>query len=282
VLELGPAAGRTCLLLHPMLFPALPLPGFRHLLDRFGIRLLAPLRPGFNGSDCGVPASATPQERISGYVAALGEMLSLFGIDSVPVLSIVFGAPWAVELARTYPQHVESILFVAAPTPPGEMPHRRSLSFTRSLVPFALRMPHAAETLVRLHARLLTNDRLVAAGFRAAFRDGPEDSAVADALTRDGWVQKWIRHMLTHAVAGIAGDLRANTVDWAQNLGQLACPLTFLHGERDRISDIATMRVLARKHPHARLSVAEGQGQLFYLSAPELILQEMQAEPLGG
>lgn len=273
--DIGPRSGRPILLIHPMLFPALPLPDHIGSLRERGLRVLVPLRDGFDGSALGVSSRTTTSAVTSHFAAAAAEAVQLFGLSRLPVVSVVFGAPWAVELASRFPDIIQRIVFVAAPTPIGRIPTNRPMSFTRSLVPFALRMPQAAEALVRLHARMLRSNQLAAAGFRLAYREGTADSKTIRDLLAKGWLQSWVRHILTYSVAGIANDLRTNTKDWSSELGQLSCPLTFLHGEDDQVSPIEHIEYLADLHPHANLVRCADRGQLFYLDAPNLIFDQL-------
>ena len=80
---------------------------------------------------------------------------------------------------------------------------------------------------------------------------------------------------VTYSVNGVAGDLLANGIDWDLELGQLACPLYFLHGDEDRVGDIDIIAEIVALHPHATLQVQPGEGQLFYLQQPELIFRHL-------
>ena len=275
VVEVGPRQGRPLIVLHPMLLAALPLPEHVHLLREWNLRVLVPLRSGFHGSALDQPANAPVEARMAAYAAAVGQMLDIFGVARLPVVSIILGAPWAVALCQHLGDRVERLHLVAAPVPPHRLPHSVGSSFVRALTNFAWRLPHAVDALVRLHSKLLSSERLLTKGLLFAYRDSPRDTAVVQAITGRGWIQKWLRMALTYGVDGIAGDLLANAVDWDVELGQLACPVDFLNGDQDRVGDIGIMREIAALHSHVSLEVLPGEGQLFYLQHPELIFQRL-------
>ena len=275
VVEVGPKRGRPVVFVHPMLLAAMPLPEHVHLLKQRNLRALIPLRSGFHGSELGLPAKATAEARMAAYVSAVEQMMDIFGLARVPVVSLVFGAPWAVALCKHLGKRAESLHLVAAPVPPHRLPRTMGMSFVRSLGPFARRMPHAVEALVRMHSKLLGSERLMAKGLRVTYRDSQRDSEVILALTNRGWLQKWLRMTVTYSVNGVAGDLLANGIDWDLELGQLACPLYFLHGDEDRVGDIDIIAEIVALHPHATLQVQPGEGQLFYLQQPELIFRHL-------
>ncbi len=271
VFELGPPNGRPCLLYHPMLFPILPLRSQLQALETHRVRLLLPVRPWYCGSERNSTHVPPAKQLVDQMADDTATMMQLFGLERVPVISMVFGAIWASALARRAPNAVSRLIFVSAPTPYDESAAKRS--FVHAMLPIVRESPFVAEAFVRLHARVLTSSRLAELGFLRTYKSSAADTATLKRLLAEGWIQRCVRQVLTYSGSGVANELRANALDWTSALASIDADMVFLHGDEDLMSPVAAIENLTGRLPHARLDVVEQAGQLFYLDRFERILQ---------
>lgn len=81
----------------------------------------------------------------------------------------------------------------------------------------------------------------------------------------------------------VLDQLRATAVhDTSARLAAIAAPTLVVHGDADRMLDVANGRAIARAIPGARLEILEGVGHAFWWEQPERSAALLRAHALGA
>lgn len=261
VLQYGDPAGRPVLWLQSQLGLFQPtVSGERELLRR-KLRVVVPIRAGYGPSDPAPPG----RDVLELAVDDLEELLGQARIDRCPVVTTYSDIRIALTLARRAPARVERVVAVAAVFPirePGQFRrldansrfYKVMLRYAPRLVPFIVRAWHANIRRSGLHASM-----------RHVFRESPADSrAFADPEIADALMSAYglIVAPGAPAQAAFCADALRFEERWPADLGNVACPVTLIHGEDDRIGPWETVLDYCATYPSWRPVGFPGEGQL--------------------
>ncbi|MFO1142067.1 MAG: hypothetical protein U1E59_06700 [Amaricoccus sp.] len=234
VLQYGDPTGRPVLWLQSQLgFFQPTASGERELLRR-RLRIIVPVRAGYGTSDPAPPG----RDVLEVAVADLEELLRQACIDRCPVVTTYTDIRVALMLARQAPERVERIVSVATVLPILKIEQFRRLDansrfykvmvrYAPRLLPFIVRAWHANIRRSGLHAAL-----------RHIYRESPADSrAFADPGIADAVMSAYGLMFApgTSAQTAFCAEALRFQDRWPAGLGGVACPVTLIHGEQDRI-----------------------------------------------
>jgi pimeloyl-ACP methyl ester carboxylesterase len=225
-------------------------------LDRAGIRLVAPNRPGVGGS------TYQPKRRILGWPADATALLDHLGIGRVAVLGYSGGSPYALACAARMPDRITAVTLVSAVAAfdaPGVADDIDPAS--RAFMELSRRRPAVSRlvsTVMGMTARI--SPRLL--GAQASRALPSPDAAV---LQRDG-VARLFAAMLQESTRGLGRSARLDTAlmigPWGFDPGEVMLPVHLWHATEDRNAPPAMGAYLADRLPHAKLTVLGGEGHI--------------------
>ena len=262
----GPEDGMPVLLLHGALFGIAGLPGLAEAARTLGLRLIAPERPGYGGTQLG-----DNQDPVALAVLQAVDLLETLALPRVVVLAHDIGTRFAMRLALTAPDRVAAI--VAAPTTPpmqtwaqtADMPTRHRVNAWA-----AQHLPGLMDKIVALGLKQIARDgvevipRLVFDG--CAFDQAilRQDHAVLHEAFRMAWAQRG---------AGFRADMRLTNENWQDEAPRIAAPVLCLHGAESRTVSRHAVETLAQALPQGRFRLVEGAGHSLPVSHPALLLR---------
>ncbi|GAB7094237.1 alpha/beta hydrolase [Halolamina litorea] len=262
--EYGDADGTPVLFLHGT-------PGSRVLGELLhgdarerGVRLLAPDRPGYGGSD------PWPQRSVDDAGAYLTALLDDAGAGSAGVIGFSGGGAHALALAATNPERVESVDVIAGTTPPSvteETPTpQRVLSGLANTTPTLLR------GLFRGQAWLA--GRLDPSFVLAQYTDDPESvPAETQETVRSDFLEAF-----KNSRSGAVTEFRNTAAPWDVPFDAVDADVRFWHGEADTNVPIAGARRLSERLPTAAFNALDGADHLGTLlrAAPEALAAQTE------
>lgn len=262
--EQGAADGAPVLMLHNLPYGAeLPEAAIRHA-HRDGLRIIAPFRPGFAGSD--KVAAASDDDLIDRVAGDMRDLLGQIGIARAVVVSHSTSAPFALRFARLHPEHVTRLLAVGrAPIWRDEWlkstPQRQRfmLRIARSLpqmlpvvswAMFSVMETAFARDFVVYNCRDSEADVL-------AMRRNPE---IADLIARTSV------EALRNGVEAFSRETCITLLDFSQEARSTAHRFQILHGRDDAIVHPSQSLAFANAVPGTTVELVDGAGQLLFLS----------------
>jgi pimeloyl-ACP methyl ester carboxylesterase len=230
-----------------------------------GIRLIAPDRPGYGGSDPRPDASFT---RWADDAYALADALE---IDEFSVIGHSAGSPNALAVAADSRGRVRSAVIVSGAAP-------REAKGAGMGVPFrlnrwlAIRAPSLNRGFLRSHRKSVLGDpeKFLRDWARMSppegrlFSQRPEVAELVVADMREGYRQ---------GIDAAAAENRALYRPWGFVLGNIERPVTLFYGDADPMAPVAWGRYLEQQIPGATLHVIAGEGHFSTLvtAAPEIL-----------
>lgn len=219
-----------------------------------GIRLVAPDRPGYGGSDL------HPGRRIGDWPDDAAALLDHLDIDRAPILAMSGGAPYGLACVARLPMRFNAVVTVSGLGPLWRPEARQGMSaFSRLAGWLAVRWPalqaglfHVIGGVLRLHPNALFG--LIAAGLPAADRQ-----VFRDRELRAIW-QAALRAGLRQGARGAIDELRLFGLPWGFELDDLHAPVRIWHGDADTIVPPAHAGMLATTIPGAETRLHPGEG----------------------
>lgn len=236
---------------------------------RHGVRLVAPDRPGYGGSDAVTSAFATVDAAADDAAAALDAILPAGVTAGVAGWSA--GGRVALALAARRPDLVGRVAVIATPAPDEEVPwippeNRAGID--------ALRGAPAADAHAALSGAFapmmeaLTGDaRLGLVGI---------DEVDAGVLTAPGVLDRlrgMLDEALVHGDAGMVADIAGYTLQpWGFDPAEVGAEVLLAYGAQDAVAGPAHGQWWLDRLPQARLDVAEGVGHLVVVPAWDSVM----------
>jgi len=262
--EQGAADGAPVLMLHNLPYGAeLPEAAIRHA-HREGLRIIAPFRPGFAGSD--KVAAASDDDLIDRVAGDMRDLLGQLGIARAVVVSHSTSAPFALRFARLHPEHVTRLLAV------GRAPIWRDewLKSTPQRQRFMLRMarnlpqmlPIVSWAMVSVMETAFARDFVVyncrdSEADVLAMRRNPE---IADLIARTSV------EALRNGVEAFSRETCITLLDFSQEARSTPHRFQILHGRDDAIVHPSQSLAFADVVPGTSVELVDGAGQLLFLS----------------
>lgn len=209
-------------------------------IDRFssGFDVIAPDLPGFAGS-----AAVTPADGISGYAAAVADLLDELSLARIVLLGHSMGGMIVQELAASQPERITRLILYGT-GPLGLMPDRfEPIETSRERVC----ADGVATTIGRIGATW--------------FRDGPR--AAGFAIVAELGAQ-------ASEAAALAGLDAMRRWDGRAALDRLRMPTLVLWGDGDKSYRWPQVEMLWRGLPDAQLAVIPGTAHAVHLEKPHL------------
>lgn len=221
-----------------------------------GVHLVTVDRPGYGLSD------RSPRRRLLDWPEDVLELTDALGIERFGLTALSGGGPFALALARRYPERLLGVAIAGCLAPlDGAWAYRGIKRLDRFGLVLARRAPWALTVGYRALRVLL--DRSPDVFLMAMTHDKPD----ADQLwLHQPEVRTRLEAMLVEAVrGGVLGAVQEVGLlarPWGFRLEDIAIPVDLYHGDRDDTAPLAHARYLAEAIPRARLHVCPGEGHM--------------------
>lgn len=274
VVTLGPANGRPALFIHGMLDGYGATAGCLEELQRRGIRLIVPIRPGFGSSMPDSTAGDAPRK----FAADLEAVIDHFGIDRCPVIGHMAGSVYAFAAASVLGPRISGILAVSGGVPIVSARQFAIMTPRQRIVAYTARYtPRLLPLILRSGIALLDNGGQHAF-MKALYENAPLDFEIA--RRPDVFPVLCEGYRITVAQGHKAFEIDSQEVvrDWSEYVTASDQRVILLHGRHDPVVRINTVReYAARLDNRANLFELEDDGQLLFYARPALVLDRLAA-----
>ncbi|MCB1772001.1 MAG: alpha/beta hydrolase [Gammaproteobacteria bacterium] len=230
-----------------------------------GIRLVAPDRPGFGGSDF------QPNRRITDWPGDVTALADHLGVDRFHVIGVSGGAPYALAAAAQLQDRVEAVALVCGLGEfIGDSPTAGMNSIAAMAIEFRRHWPQLGHwAYAHLIGPVLR--RFPDSIFQVLVGHAPDADrdVLADPAVRDAIVASY-EEAFRQGSDGPAHELGLITSPWEFNLAQVTQPVQLWHGDADQTVPIAMAERYAENLPDVSTHFIPGEGHF------SLIVRHMQ------
>jgi len=270
----GPADGTPVLYLHSFTGGRSECAHRPDTLERLGIRLIAPDRPGFGLSP---PA---PDMRFADWPGCVTHLADVLGIRSFHILAMSGSSAYALACALAMPDRIRGVSLIS---PMGEVCSvadvRDMMPLNRRVLELIIRCPRQIAAFVPpLMARVFTAD------FNAYLERIFPHIAEADRRILDDPVMR--RHIECAFVDSrirsrrmFGEDMLRYSRPWGLEIERIAVPVTIWHGEDNRHIPLRMAKELAARIPNCRTHWLPDEGYYLNYSHWDEILAELISIP---
>lgn len=223
------------------------------LLERRGVRLISPDRPGIGLSTFQAKRKVIDWPR---DVEALADALSL---ERFAVLSISAGSPYAAACALQLHQRLDGVAIVSGVAPLGAAEKWEGMGVSATYFRLARRSPWLVSLLLAL-TKWGMRDR---EAFLKASSD-PLPEADRKALLENEWAHDGflatMEASLSSGLRGLAYDATLVARPWGFDLQAIRMPVALWHGGQDENAPPAMGRYLAEAIANSKLTFVADEG----------------------
>ncbi len=266
--ELGDPSGTPVLFFHGILSgPRLSSKIAEHARDR-GLRIIAPSRPGYGGSDrLRMDSVDWVCKRLNEDV---NELLACLKVEHAVIAGHMMGAVYAFQFAAFRPELTRAIISVSGAIPIVEARQIRSLPPRQRVIAYtALHTPKLLPFLVRAGISQIKaghEDRFL----YALYKSSPADlDALRDPLIRQVALEG-VHHAVSAGPHGFCMDSQVLLAQWPNSPSEVRCPVRIFHSPDDTVVSIEDVKSFAATHD---FPVTEAEGGQFMLHRSDVLLE---------
>lgn len=238
------------------------------LIEKYGIRVIAPERPGHGLSD------PKPERKIADWVTDLDALANHLGLHQFHVAGVSGGGPYALACAIHLSARVLSATLIGSATPPEMLPLSKGMAsgnrivfFLAKYAPFLLKVVFANYAhAVRKHPEKLAQQVL------SQFCEW--DRRIIENPNGKGREKELMLHLeeaFRQGSEGVYRDTLLVSRSWQLDPSKVTVPVIMWHGESDTLVPIAPAKEFAKIIP--------GCDSHFILGAGHLLLE---SEEIGS
>lgn len=266
---LGPENGIPVIFIHGMLDGVAVTTRINHLLEEFGIRFIAPVRPNFGQANEDRRVKLAPQL----FGRDIAEFVKQLNLEKCLLAGHMAGALYAFAAACTGTQSIVGIISISGGVPIKSVRQFSLMTQRQRTVAYTARFAPKLLPAV-LRAGIAQIDSANPEAFMNALyapespdRDVVTDPHIAHAIL-DGY-----RFAVAQGHRAFETDSYHVTRDWSELVSQSDCPVLIMHGVHDPVVNVATVRDFARSLGNrAKLHELDDSGQLLFYQKPEQVL----------
>jgi pimeloyl-ACP methyl ester carboxylesterase len=235
--------------LEPLLYGA-------DVFSQFGLRIIAPDRPGMGQSDF------QPGRELSDWPYDVLDLASELGLEQFSVLANSGGCAYAAVCAAMIPERLSTVVVVSGawrmdwPEAMGNLPAQLKLLWgvTKKapfLLPMLLQMTRVALQARWEWMRTQQKKSMPAEEYAALEQPGRREALIA-----------MLNEAMFQGSRGAVWDMRLYVREWDFDLSEIAMPLSLFHGERDPQVPVALVRRATSSLPRTLLVTYPDEGHL--------------------
>jgi pimeloyl-ACP methyl ester carboxylesterase len=229
-----------------------------------GLCLIAPDRPGTGRTD------RRQLNHLGDWAEEATQVLDALKVESVALLGISGGGPFAAACAVRIPGRVRGLMLLSALGAPG-WPTSGMAPGERLSLRLATRAPaFGGWSLDRLAALARVRPELFLR-LAATAQPGVDVRALQQPGMQESFLTSYVE-AFRHGSWGVSQDLRLLTQPWDFDLGAIAAPTWVRHGDADTTVPVQHARRYAEVIPGAQLRIYPGHGHFSIFSDPHELL----------
>ncbi len=260
----GEADASPVLFCHGLADSRLSAHSFAGAADEFGLRVIAPDRPGIGDTN------AHRLNRVVDWVAEATLVLDALGAGSVALLGVSGGGAFAAACAAEMPHRVRSLLLIS-PLGPPTWPTRGMAAGRRMSLQVARHAPAFGGWFLSRLAILARREPGLFLRLATSEMPDIDRRALAQPDARQAFRTNYVR-ALHRGSCGVGQDLRLLTRPWGFDLESITVPTSIHHGDADTTVPLRHARRFAEAIPGAQLQIHPGHGHFSILDPPERTL----------
>ncbi|MCC5989266.1 MAG: alpha/beta fold hydrolase [Pararhodobacter sp.] len=271
---MGPRGGVPVVFFHGMLDGCSATPRIEAALERAGLRLLAPIRPGFGSA----PARRLhPADAATSFAGDICQMLDRLGIERAVLLGHMAGTLYAFAAAARLRERALGIVNVAGTVPIVSVAQLASMSRRQRLVAYTARFaPAALPFVLRAGIRQLDFDG-EHSFMSALYENSPRDLELCADTDVFRSIRRGYRFTVEQGHHAFETDGYLVVRDWSTLAEASQVPVSLLHGRHDPVVSADSVSAFAlRLGKRARLRLFDDCGQLVLYRHPERVFETVR------
>lgn len=269
--QYGRAGGKPVILMHAFNGSRLERHPDETIIERCGIHLVIPDRPGTGLSDY------QPDLTFLGFADDVIHLADALELRTFGVIGHSMGAPYALALASRFNARVERVAIVCGMTPFESvwelegmyLPFRLTLALSK-------RAKHVLEPLARFIGAHVSQEEYLKDVWRNA---PPVDRAVISDPAIRGRIIENARQNERRRQRFMLQEVALASSRWGFEICDIRTPVELWHGEQDRLVPVAMARKIAAKLPECRTHFLPGAGHyLIHHCWKEILLSAVSSD----
>lgn len=269
---LGPEDGIPVIFIHGMLDGVAITSRIQQLLERYHIRMIAPVRPNFGSASKDTRVRLAPQI----FADDITTLINRLGVTRCLAFGHMAGSVYAFAAAKASAQAVCGVVTLSGGVPIKSVRQFSMMTQRQRTVAYTARYtPTLLPAILRAGIAQIDSTK-PEAFMNALYATGSPDRN----LVRDPDIASAIMAGYRFAVAqghrAFQTDSYHVTRDWSEQVHGSDCPVLMLHGAHDPVVNIDTVRGFAQSLGHrVELRELADSGQLLFYQQPEQVLKSV-------
>lgn len=272
VVHTGPKNGYPVLFLHGMLDGTAPLLYFEKEFQRHGLRIIAPVRPGFGRSQ---PVPRIDQA-LELFTQHLIELIDKMALKRPVVLGHLGGSLFGHILTCRLGDRVAGMVGNCGVSPIVKLSQLAHMAPRQRVVAYTARFaPALLPTILR--AGIAQIDSKEVSDFTdALFKPGSQEHQVIERLGLGELLSTGLSFSVQQGHIGFATDSHYVVRDWSHHIEKLDSRVIYLAGAHDPVNSAKNAVAAMTGRPNVEVRVYEEAGQLLFYERPELVFDAIR------
>lgn len=268
---IGPKDGKPVLFIHGMLDGFAFGKPITELMEKFGIQLIAPSRPGFGDSPLAYDKRKAPRE----FAVDLQHLMDHLELSNCTVFGHMAGAVYAFAAASHLGKRVSRVVSVSGAVPITSLKQFSTMSSRQRVVAWTARFaPALLPTILR--AGIAQIDAGGEENFtEALYAESPTDRTTLENPSIRAAVTAGYHFAVAQGHRAFDVDSVHVTRNWSEYIEGVSQPVTLIHGRHDPVVSIESVRNFTARYENFSLLELENCGQLALFQEPETIFQTL-------
>jgi pimeloyl-ACP methyl ester carboxylesterase len=225
--------------------------------SRFGLRVIAPDRPGMGGSDF------QPRRGFSDWPTDVTVLADALRLDRFSILGNSGGGSYAAVCAAKIPERLLAVVIVSGG---WQMNWPEALDNLPPVNRLFMNVSKNAPFLLPIFLKVMAGSpkdkpEQTLAQFKMSM-PAPDYAVLEAQPSRVDHLVQMTRESMAQGTKGAVWDMRLYVRDWDFRLDEIRMLLTLFHGEQDRNAPIASVRKAMTLLPNAELITYENEAHL--------------------
>ncbi|SDD95417.1 alpha/beta fold hydrolase [Ruegeria marina] len=273
--QCGAPDGHPVIYLHGMLDGMAPLEYLKPRFHQRGLRVLAPVRPGYGRSD---PVS-DPMANLEVMSEHVLELIDRFGLKRVAILGHMAGSVQGHVVCAGGDARIRGMVAVAGCGPILRREHYAGMARRQRIMAYTARWaPNLLPFFVRAGISLIDSEN-VQTFMDALYPPDSHERAVVDRLHLSELMHAGYRFAAQSGTDGFVSDSRVMVSDWFSALPQTGKPVIQLHGALDPVVPVNAVQEFTAKRTNVSFRKLDNVGQFLIYERPEVVLDAIDELP---